>query len=128
MKIEILTGDEARAAGYDLRLDGKEIAWPSDSLVVYAHDDKGIAGRTSLIELPHIEGTAVREDKRNGRLAAQLIATLEETVKQFGRSHIFAFALDDQPEVSDYLHRFGYRRFPVEVFVKNLVEVEQEAA
>ena len=128
MRIEILTGDEARAAGYDAQLDGKEIVWPSDSLVVYAHDDQGVAGRTSLIELPHIEGTAVREDKRGGRLAAQLITTLEETAKQFGRSHVFAFALDDQPEVSDYLRRFGYERFPVEVFVKNLVEAEQEAA
>lgn len=123
MQIEILTGAEAREAGYDKTVFGTKILWPDDSLVFYGREDGEIVGRTATIELAHIEGTEVVEGKRNTRTAARMIAAVEETVRTLGRSHVFAFALESQPEVSEYLERFGYKRFPAVVWCKSLREV-----
>lgn len=118
MELTELTGLQAREAGYDT------ILWPPDARVVYALDDQGVAGRTAWIELGHIEGTEVREDKRGSSLAARLVAKIEQTVRDHGKSHIFAFIEDDKPEVAGYMERFGYTKFPVTVWAKKLVETE----
>lgn len=120
MKFEQLTGLQAREAGYD------EIQWPPDAVVIYAIDDQGIAGRTAWIELGHIEGTEVREDKRGSSLAARLVAMLEQKLREHGRSHIFAFIEDDKPEVASYMERFGYTKFPVTVWAKKLINATEE--
>lgn len=122
VQIEILTGAEARL------VDPRQIAFPDDSVVFYARENGEIVGQTSIIELPHLEGTTVREDKRGTRLAAQLVAAAEETLRSLGRSYAFAFVLEGDVQVADYLNRFGYSKFPVVVYCKNLMEAEQEEA
>lgn len=122
MQIEILTGEEARL------IDPEGVQWPPDSVVALAREGDEVIGRQGMIELPHLEGCWVREDKRGTRLAAQLVATMEETLKTFGRSHVFAFVHDGDEHVAAYLERFGYARFPVTVYAKALAVEKQEAA
>jgi hypothetical protein len=109
-----MTGAAARA------VDPEHVQRPPDSTVLYARENGEIVGRTAIIELPHVEGTWVAESKRGSSLALRLIRKLEEEVAALGRSHLFAFAFDSQPEVSEYLERVGYTRFPVTVWAKSL--------
>jgi GNAT superfamily N-acetyltransferase len=114
----VLSGVEARP------IDPDKIPFPDDSVVLYAFEGERIVGRTSIIHLPHIEGTWVAEDKRGTTLAFRLVKKIEEIIRDDGKGFAFAYAWDQQPEVSDYLQRVGYQRFPVTVFFKQVEEVK----
>lgn len=99
------------------------VNWPEGSYVVgaFTEEDK-LVGRIAVVELPHIEGTWVDPEYRNGLLPAKMVRAVENGMKAIGRSHVFAFAPNDIPEIADYLQRFGYEAFPVTVWVKKLEE------
>src|SRR5574343_954441 len=82
--------------------------FPPEFTFLAAFDTNGLAGRISLCTLPHIEGTWIREDLRNGRVGLTLLRTLESSILSTGRTHVWAFAYDEQPEVGSYLERQGY--------------------
>src|SRR6266404_3929097 len=109
-----MKGIEAR------KYDPEQMKWPESSLVIYAFEGEEVVGRTAVIDLPHIEGTWVTESKRGTMLANRLIHCIESEIKSYNRTHVFAFAKNDQPEVSQYLERVGYKPFPVSVWMKEL--------
>jgi N-acetylglutamate synthase-like GNAT family acetyltransferase len=116
MNIEVLTGAEMRKIPQP---DGVE--WPEDSLhVVTFGDDGQLLARIGLIAIPHVEGTWVDPSLRGTTTAARMLRRMEDEVRKLGRTHLFAFAHDTQPEVAAYLERFGYTRFPASVWVKEL--------
>ena len=97
------------------------VQWPEDSLHVVAFGDDGrMLARVGLIAIPHVEGTWVDPSLRGTTTAARLLSRMEREVRELGRSHLFAFAEDSKPEVSEYLERFGYKKFPATVWVKEL--------
>lgn len=97
------------------------IQWPEDSLhVVTFGDDGKMLARVGLVAIPHVEGTWVDPSLRGTTTAARMLKRMEQEVKNLGRSHIFAFAQNSQPEVSEYLERFGYQKYPLTVWAKEL--------
>lgn len=100
------------------------IPLPPEFMVIAGFDSKGLAARTSMAPLAHIEFTWVREDLRSGRVALQLVKELESAVASSGRTHVIAFAHNEQPEMADYLSRIGYTQMQVTVWEKNLTNKE----
>lgn len=91
---------------------------PEGFTILAAFDEKGLAGRTMLVSCPHIEGTWVREDLRNGRVGYVLMREVEKSIAAAGRSNAIAFSPTDSPDVDDKLARLGYEKLPVNVWVK----------
>lgn len=116
MHIEVITGKEMQAIPQP---DG--VQWPDDSLhVISRYDDGRLQARMSLIALPHIEGTWVSDELRGTTAGARLLARMEEEVRKLGRTHVFAYALESQPEIGRYLERSGYERQPLTVYAKEI--------
>ena len=93
-------------------------AWPPDTIVLGAFSGDALIGRTAIVSLPHIEGTW--SSKENPWTAFRLIKSLEALLKYLGRTHVFSFVLDSQPEIPGYLTRLGYEKQPLSVWVKRL--------
>lgn len=97
------------------------IEWPDDSLhVISLGDDGRLLARVGLIALPHVEGTWVDESLRGTPAAARMLRRMEIEVKKLGRTHLYAFSHDEQPEVAQYLERFGYTKQPYTVWMKEV--------
>jgi len=118
MELQVVDGETARA------LDPRGVEWPAESIAVVARDAGETQGISVLIPLLHIEGTWVSEKKRGSFVLVRLIERVEEIVRSAGRSHVFAFADERQPEVAGYLERLGYVRMPFHVYSKELVECQ----
>lgn len=99
---------------------GNPVVFPKEFTILAAFDEKGLAGRTMIVPLPHIEGTWVREDLRKGRVGYVLIKELEKSILAADRTFAWAFA--DTEEREDYLTRLGYQRQQVSVWYKKLEE------
>ena len=97
--------------------DGDTI-YPKEFTILAAFDEQGLAGRTMIVPLPHIEGTWVREDLRKGRVGYVLIKELEKCIASADRTYAWAFA--DTEEREGYLTRLGYERQQVSVWYKKL--------
>ena|ERR1700720_3122224 len=118
-------GEEAR------RLDKDHLDWPADSHVLFVMENGEVVARSSMtilpvLQYPIVEATWVREDKQKGTLAYRVLKEVENHFIEFGKTHIFAFAYDGQPEVGDYLTRVGYERKPLAVYMKQLVNENGE--
>lgn len=117
-----------------LKLDGKEareidpegIQWPDGTLVLYAVKQGEIRGRQAYLLFPHLEGAWVHPDERGGTLAYRLIKETEKVVAE-SYPAVFAYVMDNQPEIADYMQRMGYEKVPVSLWVKQF-EKEKEAA
>jgi len=113
-------GADAREA------DPDGIKWPdpvvSAPIVVFAYEGDRVVGRSAILPVDCVEGTMIVEDKRGTSLAFRLLRRIEELYRANGRTHAIAFAHDDQPEVAEYLERVGYRKSPLTVYSKQLVE------
>lgn len=95
---------------------------PQEFTFLAAFDSQGLAGRISICPFPFIEGTWVREDLRKGRVGVTLLKELEARILGSGRTHAWALAADETPEVSSYLERCGYSKLPLTVWMKSLVK------
>jgi ribosomal protein S18 acetylase RimI-like enzyme len=116
MEIRELTPDEIIAAR---EIDGVE--FPVESVILGAVDDNGkIVGRIALMSLLHIEGTWVDEAHRGGSLAVRLVKKAENLLAANGFTSAIAYVAETQPEIGDYLQRFGYSRLPLAVWQKPL--------
>lgn len=102
------------------KLPEETIELPSEFAVFAAFDDQGLAARTSVVMIPHIEGTWVREDLRNGSLGIRLIKMVENGTKETGRGAVYAFAEQTDDKVNDYMQRMGYEKQPLNVWIKYL--------
>lgn len=102
------------------RLPEEPIDLPSEFAVFAAFDDKGLAARTSIVMFPHLEGTWVREDLRNGSLGIRLIRMVESGVVETGRTHLWAFTEDSNGVLAGYMERMGYKQQPLKVWVKEV--------
>lgn len=120
IQYQLFTGLEARL------IDPENLPWPGDSAVLYAIENNEVVGRMGIIELPHIEGTWIREDKRNSSIGFRLITKLENILEEENRSAIFAFAANNQPEISNYLERLGYSLMPVKIYMKPLIDTNKK--
>ena len=116
-----LKGDAAQA------IDPDHIRWPADTNVLYVIEDGEIIGRSSILMVPMIEGTFLRIDKRSGTLAARIIREVEKRYLEEGQPAAMAFAPESQPEIAEYLERFGFEEQPLTMYKKNLI-AEREAA
>lgn len=102
--------------------------WPPISHILYAIDeDKNIVGRIGILQLPHIEGTWVREDYRKGFVAVRMLSKIEEFIADNDRKAAFAFVKSDDIDIQNYMQRFGYVELPLKVYIKSLVEEEKVA-
>jgi hypothetical protein len=102
------------------------VAWPPDSVVLYALDDKNeIVARMGVVEPPHIEGTWIREDNRNAFMAKRMISQMEKFLLSNEKQGAFAFVENSNTEVQDYMKRLGYSELPLKVYFKFLVEEEK---
>lgn len=118
----VVDGVDARA------LDPAHLDWPPDSKVVFVTQNDNVVGRSSMFTLPMIailnlnmiEGTWVAEEKRGTSLAARLIRKVESVFRENGKTHAYAFAYDEHPEIADYLQRFGFNKMPLTIFMKQL--------
>lgn len=115
-KIEfiVLDGKTAR------EVDPHKVEWPDSSLVTYAHRNGKIIGRLALLEFPHLEGPWVDEAERGTTIFAQMVDGAEKTLKHCGKTHAFAFLDETSAEMKGYAERLGYKRKPIEVWVKEL--------
>lgn len=100
--------------------DPQGFKWPESSIVTIAHRGDQVVGRCALIEVPHIEGTWVAEVEQKSTIAYRMVSGAEKTLKHLGRSQVFAFVESDNKEMQDYAVRMGYKRQPLEVWVKEL--------
>lgn len=116
-----LDGTKAR------EIDPQGTQWPDGTLVLYAVEQGEIVGRQAYLLLPHLEGNWVKEEKRGSTLGYRLVRKMEERVAESGYPVVFAYALDSQPEVGDYLERMGYSRQPVSLWMKE-VSARKEAS
>lgn len=114
MEFHLLNGDEARA------IDPEGVAWPSDTVALFATEGAEIMARSAIIQLPVIEGSMVHPDLRGTSLAYRMLREIETILKAMGKTHAIAMAANDQPEVSGYLERVGYEKMPVTMYSKKL--------
>lgn len=115
MEIKILDNNE-----YDLLKstpDG-ELFTPENSIVIVAVNGNGVEGRTSLMNLIHLEGTWVAEDKRGTTLGYRLEKAAIDKARELGLKYIHTYSPND--EISDVLSRLGWKEVPVKVFAKEL--------
>jgi Acetyltransferase (GNAT) family len=120
IEFKFVTGAEAR------EIDPQQLPWPDSSAVLYAEQDGEIVGRTASLILPIIEGTWVAESKRGSSLAYRLIKKLEAEACAVGQTQLFAFIMDNQPELHGYMERIGYVKQPLTVWVKALAPTLSE--
>jgi len=96
------------------------IIFPQEFLILAAFNEVGeLLGRTMWVNLPHIEGTQVREDMEGTRVAYNLVSLIEEQIKSSGRDYTWAFVQDGDLDVENYMSRLGYLKVPIQVWVKN---------
>lgn len=115
-------------SGVDAReLDIDHLDWPADAHVLFVFENGEVIARSSMsilpvLQFPMVEGTWIREDRRNGALGYRVLKAVEEHFIEHGKTHLFAFAWEAQPEVGDYLTRIGFERKPLAVYMKQLVK------
>ncbi len=107
-----VAGENAR------QFDPFGVEWPAHSIVVFAHEGDKVVARSAIVPVPHIEGTWVDESKRGSTVAPRLIKVVEEALRSQGATCAFAFTPDDQPEIGDYMERFGYKEQPMRIWLK----------
>ena len=117
--IKLLEGEERAQA---LSVDGFTIPVPPETLVLGAVEDGRVVGRIMLLQMLHLEGTWVAEDKRGSTLAPRLVKAAEELLVRCGSTHAIAYTPESNPQIGQYLERFGYSRFPVTTWQKSLKE------
>lgn len=131
MQYEIFNGIEANLLEEHKLEKNNRVPWPPISHVLYAiDDDKNIVARMGLIQLPHIEGTWIREDHRNSLLATRMIAKIENLLIENNRTAAFAFIKNentDDVKIQKYMERLGYIELPLKVYIKALIEEEKVA-
>lgn len=91
---------------------------PDNSIAVVAEDQGKIVGRMFLVAMPHIEGTWIHPDKRNGTIAYRLEKAMSEEAKRRGIPMLLAYV--PTPEVAGYMQRLGYKREPYIVLSKEV--------
>ena len=116
MEVRELTPEEIVAAR---EIDGVE--FPAEALMLGAVDADGkVVGRIVLMSLLHIEGTWVDEAHRGGSLAVRLVRKAENMLADNGFTSAIAYTSEEQPEIGEYLQRFGYSRLPLTIWQKLL--------
>lgn len=108
-------------------IDPQGVQWPLDTFGIVALEDGKVVGRTTIMNLPVIEGTWIEESKRGGTLAVRLVQRIEELYKTLGKTHAMALVYNEQPEIAEYLKRFGFEEQPLRFYAKELV-AKKEAA
>lgn len=121
IEFQLVTAEQLRA------VDPEGISWPDDTFGVVAFEDGKLVGRTAILQLPIVEGTMVVPEKQGSSLAYRLVQKVEEMYLSLGKTHAWAMASLDQPEVSDYLKRVGYTAVPVVLYTKDLIAREKAA-
>lgn len=114
VEFKILMGPEAR------KIDPDKVQWPDDTIAVFAIDDGKVVGRSTIIQLPHIEGTWVDEAHRGSTLAFRLVQKVESILEKAHKTSAFAFIHETQPEIAGYMERREYKRMPLIVYQKEL--------
>lgn len=100
---------------------------PPEFTIIAAFDSKGLAARTTMISVPHMEGTWIREDLRKGRVGVTLVREVEKCIAASDKSNLIAFTPDADRRVEGYMSRLGYKKLPVSVWVKYNIQLDEES-
>lgn len=126
IQYEFFNGLEANFLEQHKLEESIRVPWPPISHVLYAfNENKGIIGRMGLLQLPHIEGTWIREDHRNGLIGARMLLKMENLLIENERRAAFAFIKNENTEditIQKYIERMGYVELPLKVYIKALVD------
>lgn len=118
IEFKFLVGPETTSAEQQLPV-GQQVTWPFDSIVLYAFENDRVIGRIGVMAIRVIEGTWA--EPGHTTLAPRLMKQLEAFLKSLGSTHAAALVYDEQPQVAEYLKRIDFKRFPVTMFIKDLV-------
>ncbi len=102
-------------------LDPDRIQWPADSRVLFVFEGNELIARSSITNIPMIEGTWIEPQHRNGTLATRIMKEVEKHYRENGEEAALAFIPSDQPEIAEYMIRLGYEEKPLRFFLKPLV-------
>ena len=92
---------------------------PKSSIAIVDEEENGqIVGRMLLVCLTHVEGTWVREDKRNSRRALRMMQKTIEEAKNNGLTQLLAYTDETDQKVSKYMRFLGFQRLPISVWNK----------
>ncbi len=102
-------------------LDPDHIQWPADSRVLFVFEGDTLVARSSITNIPMIEGSWIEPTHRNGTLATRLMKEVERHYRDNGETAALAFVPSDQPEICEYMKRLGYEEKHLRFFLKPLV-------
>jgi|SRR6185295_145143 len=127
IQYEFFTGEEANLLELHKLDESIRVPWPPTSHILYAiNENKDIIGRMGLLQLPHIEGTWIREDYRNGTIAVRMISKVENLLVENDRTAAFAFIQTKDEDIQNYMERLGYIELPLKVYVKALIDDKKQ--
>lgn len=113
--------------GLEARKIDSSLEWPEEAHVVFAFEDGKVVARSSILPMPLVEATFVAPEKRNSTLAFRLFKEVEKLYLEHGKPVAMAMAMNDQPEVKEYLVRMGFKQMPLTLFTKNLIATQEVA-
>lgn len=126
LELKFLFGPEVLEAEQQMPVE-QRVAWPADSIILYAYKDNKIIGRVGLMSIKFIEGTWAADEMRGTGLPVRMLRQMEKLILSLGNSHVFSMAADVQPEIKDYLERLDFERVPVTLLAKDLTAKEKAA-
>lgn len=91
---------------------------PEHSVVVVIGEGEKLVGRTSILGVPHVEGTYIDPAHRNGSTLKRLMTAIEQEARKEGIKQLLSYAPDFEVEM--YLYRIGYKKMPISVWEKEL--------
>lgn len=113
IRYEIFSGKFARA------IDIEKLPWPDDAKVIYAFDENDqIIGRIALMNVLHVEGAWIKNDRRNGIVLGRLFEKVEELLKEDNRTSALSFIKEDAKEIIAQMPKANYIQLPYKVFLK----------
>ncbi len=116
LKVRVLIGEALKLA-----CEPGNIPWPEDSLGVGAFDQEGkCVGRMVMINLPHLEGAWVADDRKGTTLAFRLLNGLEDVLRTLGRTHLFTFIPSADMNLKQMAERIGFKRLPWDIYLKEI--------
>jgi len=116
IEYKVVNGAAAR------KIDIQNLPWPNDATVIYAIDTNSneIIGRLALMNVLHIEGAWIKEDRRNSIVLPRLFEEIESILKQDERTSALSFVNENDKKLIEQMPKRNYVKLPYNVFLKNL--------
>ncbi len=124
LEFKFLVGPELVDAEAQLP-ENQRVAWPIDSIIMFAYEDGKVVGRMGLMSIKIIEGTYVAPGHTT--LAYRMMKQMEAFLAYLGNTHAMAIVYDGMPQVADYLQRVDFTREPLTLYSKEVAKKAEAA-